>query len=212
MRPYYEADGCTIYHGDCLDVLPSLVADVLVTDPPYGIGMQAFDDDFESGLAGVDAASGGVAAAFHSPRRVLEFAARLKTWKPERLLWMHKTADMAAPWRGWCMNGEAILIASRESARWPKPLVYRSDTYAVGPWERAGHPNGKPLSVLLDLIGRIAEEGATVLDPFMGSGTTLRAAKDLGRRAIGIEIEERYCEIAARRLSQRVLFGAEAPA
>jgi hypothetical protein len=73
----------------------------------------------------------------------------------------------------------------------------------------AGHPTPLPLSLCVELISAFGQSDGPVLDPFMGSGTTLRAAKDLGRRAIGIEIEERYCEIAAKRLGQQVLdFGA----
>jgi site-specific DNA-methyltransferase (adenine-specific) len=63
----------------------------------------------------------------------------------------------------------------------------------------------KPLAVVSKMVRLGSQEGETILDPFMGSGTTLRAAKDLGRKAIGIEIEERYCEIAARRFAQEVL-------
>lgn len=71
--------------------------------------------------------------------------------------------------------------------------------------ERMGHPAAFPLEVVQPWIPACSQPGDLVLDPFMGSGTTLRAAKDLGRRAIGIEIEERYCEIAAKRLGQEVL-------
>lgn len=207
MIPYYDEVGITIYHGDARDVLPSLEpADALITDPPYGVGMDDFADDFDTAIAGLTLARAGVAAVFTSPRRIYELAARLTFhWKWERLLWMHKEADMAAPWRGWCMNSEAIVILSslRQRATWPKPDHYRSDVYRVGPWERAGHPNGKPVSVIRDLVRRLSTE--SVLDPFMGSGTTLRAAKDCGRKAIGIEMEERYCEMAARRMGQEVL-------
>jgi site-specific DNA-methyltransferase (adenine-specific) len=71
--------------------------------------------------------------------------------------------------------------------------------------EENGHPCPKPLPVIKWIVSRVSLEGETIIDPFMGSGTTLRAAKDLGRKAIGIEIEERYCEIAAKRMSQEVM-------
>lgn len=206
MEPFYDRDGITIYCGDCRDVLPLLPpVDLVLTDPPYGVGLTSFVDDFAVSPEGINAAPGMLAAVFMSPRRVFEFVSLLPSWSFERLLWMHKTADMAAPWRGWCMNSEAIIVLSRKGAAWPKPTDYRSDVYSVGPWERAGHPNGKPESVVRDLMRRLSPPGALILDPFMGSGTTLRAAKDLGRRAIGIELEERYCAAAVRRLRQEVL-------
>jgi len=205
MTPYYDEDGITIYHGDCREIAQFVQSDVVVTDPPYGIGMVAFNDSFIAGAEGFDVCSGQRAAVFHSPRRVLEFVNSLTTWGFERLLWMHKSADLAHPWHGWHMNSEAVAIFSRDAGEWPTPTTTTTDMYSVGPWERAGHPNGKPLWVVVDLILKLSHLTDTVIDPFMGSGTTLRAAKDLGRKAIGIEIEERYCEIAAKRLRQRVL-------
>ena len=76
------------------------------------------------------------------------------------------------------------------------------------PSEKNGHPCPKPLGWMLWLVGLASLPGETIIDPFMGSGTTLRAAKDMGRRGIGIEIEEKYCEIAAKRMSQECLFPA----
>lgn len=207
MKAYYEEKGITIYHADSREVLPSLPkVDLVLTDPPYGVGMHAFDDDFET-VNSLNECGGLIAAVFTSPRRVSELLTILsKSWSFNRTLTMHKTADIAFPWRGWCMNSESIVIASREGAEWPKQDTYRSDVYTVGPWQRTGkHPNEKPLDVILDLAQRLSTGAGTLLDPFMGSGTTLRAAKDLGRKAIGIEIEEKYCEIAANRLRQEVL-------
>jgi site-specific DNA-methyltransferase (adenine-specific) len=208
VTPYYSDDAVTIYHGDCREIATSIEADAVVTDPPYGVGMTAFDDDFGVGIEGLLASPGERAAIFMSPRRCFDFAQSMSpSWPVKRMLWMHKRADIAAPWRGWCMNSEAILIADRGGV-WPEQTDYRSDVYEVGPWERGwNHPNAKPLTVVTDLVRRLTRK--RVLDPFMGSGTTLRAAKDLGRKAIGIEIEERYCEIAAKRCAQEVLsFGA----
>lgn len=205
MQPYFEQGGITIYHGDAREVLPLLgVVDLVLTDPPYGVGMRAFDDDFST-VRYLDNGPGTLLGMFMSPRRIADTIHALPSWSFERLLWMHKTADIAMPWRGWCMNSEAIMLFSRRGATWPKPQDFRTDVYSVGPWERPQHPNGKPVSVVRDLVRRLSALDGVILDPFMGSGTTLRAAKDLGRRCIGVEIEERYCEIAALRLSQEVM-------
>lgn len=205
MSPYYQDDAVTLYLGDCRELLPELDADVVVTDPPYGVGMLAFDDDFAAGVEGFNLAPGQRAAVFHSPRRILEFVNAASQWSFERLLWMHKMADLSMPWRGWCMNSEAIAIFSRSREGWPDPPSYRSDLYNVAPWGKVGHPNAKPPVVVGDLIDKLAAPDDVVLDPFAGAGTTLMAAKARGRRAIGIEKEERYCEIAVARCSQEVL-------
>lgn len=205
MTPYYQDESVTIHHGDCREVLLSLTADVMITDPPFGVGMESYVDDFAAGVAGVALCPGKRGALFMSPRRVVEAAVAIQPWSVERMLWMHKTADIAAPWRGWCMNSEAILVVAQSRSEWPPATTFRSDTYTVGPWERGGHPNGKPLAVIRDLVMRLSLSSEVIVDPFMGSGTTLRAAKDLGRKTIGIDIEERYCEIAANRLAQEVL-------
>jgi site-specific DNA-methyltransferase (adenine-specific) len=204
MKPYYEHAGITIYHGDCREVLPTLgPVDLVLTDPPYGVGMESFKDDFSCVPEALKVCESKLMACFMSPRRIYDLCRALDgNWEYERTIWMEKVADISFPWRGWLMNSEAILIFSRPGAAWPTPEKYSRDCYRVGPWGKQGHPNNKPPDVVQDIIQKIA--GQSIIDPFMGSGTTLRAAKDLGRKAIGIEIEEKYCEIAAKRLSQEV--------
>lgn len=209
MKPYYSHAGITIYHADCRDVLPSMVADVVVTDPPYGHGSTpkrggsvAGSLDYSRGTGGVilpwDVADDswmrhwhGPAAVFTSVSRCFVVAALLGA---DGMLVYVKTNPHP--------NGSSF-----------EPCVTRG--FGVGARHVAAynaenglqHPTQKPLDVMAFVVGRAP--AGKVLDPFMGSGTTLRAAKDLGRRAIGIEIEERYCEIAARRCAQEVLnFGS----
>ena len=201
--PYYEHAGITIYHGDCRDILLHVKADLVLTDPPYGVGLVAFNDDFSLVCPALETCHASIMACFMSPARLGQLLFGLSSWHFERVLWMEKVADLSFPWRGWLMDSEAIAIFSRPDATWPAPLVYSRDCYHVAPWGKSGHPNAKPLSVVRDIILKIG--GDLILDPFMGSGTTLVAAKQLGRKAIGIEIEERYCEIAAKRLAQEVL-------
>lgn len=126
--------------------------------------------------------------------------------------WRKQCPAPPPPGSGWPSALELCIYAFRPGRRWthngvdfPKSNVLDADSYRHGMPGKVNHPTQKPLRVFAPLIKASSFEGDCVLDPFMGSGTTLRAAKDLGRQAIGIEIEERYCEIAARRLSQEVL-------
>lgn len=204
MKPYYERDGITIYHGDARDVLPCVEADVLVTDPPFGIA-------FKSGWTGSsiqgdeDTEVRDCVLGWWRPRPALVFASASQEVPDDAkatLIWHRPGSgmgDLAFPWKpdyefihvygeGFCSTerGTSVLTEAWD--------MFRGDAY---------HPHQKPAPLLRRLI-RNCPPGI-ILDPFMGSGTTLRAAKDLGRKAIGIEIEERYCEIAAKRLSQEVL-------
>lgn len=190
MRPYYQEKGITIYNGDCREVLPSLTADAIVTDPPYGMNKASWDCFIPPELwlplvrsIGPTYVFCGVKALFDYPR---------PDWT---LAWVRvASAQRNGKYKGF-NNWEPILAYGLSALS--------NDVICVPNYgESDGHPTTKPLALLKHLIARVA--GDTVLDPFMGSGTTLVAAKDHGRKAIGIEIEERYCEIAAKRLSQGV--------
>ena len=210
-EPYYQDDHATIYHGDCLDMIEALTFDVVVTDPPYGIshssnklgaplrGKQIVGD---SSTAARDAAL-DAAAADGFP------AVCFGRWDlpPDRdlrgvLVWDKGghvgMGDLAFPWK---QNWEAVYI-------WGPGFKGRRGSgvlsiNALPPWGGViTHPHEKPVDLMRTLIGKCPP--GTILDPFMGSGTTLRAAKDLGRKSIGIELDERYCEIAATRLGQEV--------
>jgi site-specific DNA-methyltransferase (adenine-specific) len=195
MTPYYDEDGITIYHGDCREVLPSLTAcDVVVTDPPYGI--QAC-----GGKWGKKAELSWDAKPFDGIDLILQAASKHVIWggnyyslPPSRgwLVWFKRdsvpsAASVELAWTSYDMNARLI-----------------DHTIAATNAERVGHPTQKPEAVMRWTLSTIGASGV-ILDPFTGSGTTLAAAKRMGLKAIGIEIEERYCEIAAKRLSQRVL-------
>jgi DNA modification methylase len=210
MKPYYQHGGITIYHGDCREVLPSVQADVLVTDPPYGMDL---DTDY-SGFKGWR--SNGKdwprvigddkpfdPAPFLRFKRVVlwganHFASRLQ----DNGAWLvfNKRGDgkVSEVCFGDCELAWTNL--PRKSVR-----MFSQMWHGVARWSSEGtlHPSQKPVALMAWCIQQADCDGV-ILDPFMGSGTTLRAAKDLGRKAIGIEIEERYCEIAAKRLSQEV--------
>ena len=236
MRPYYEApDGITIYHGDCRDVLPTLAPgsiDLLLTDPPYGVGYwtgrrsldtrsstRLVNDLLVAPLLNDTAAlvapllndTAALVAPllndtaamywFAAPLRLGAFLPVLHRWEIVNVLvWDKGNCTAGDLYTRWGEQWEAIVYA-----RVGAPLLLgRRDRdilrFSRGDTSAYLHPTQKPVELLRHLIGK--HSAATILDPFMGSGTTLRAAMDLGRKAIGIEIEERYCEIAARRLEQ----------
>jgi DNA modification methylase len=202
--PYYDEGGITIYHGDCREILPSIEADVLVTDPPYGMA-------YASGWSGASIANDGDTAARDAAlstwgdRPALVFG-RWSCPKPAStktvLIWdkgdWPGMGDLKLPW-GPSFEEVYVIGSGWQGPR--RGSVIRDPHRPSGP--TAFHPTQKPLAIMARLLESCPE--GIILDPFMGSGTTLRAAKDLGRKAIGIEIEERYCEIAANRLAQEVL-------
>lgn len=206
MKPYYEHGGIVIYHGDCREVLPSLGAvDLVLTDPPYNLGRAytgGFDDakgeaEWQAWIDSVVPLLLRAANTVLLTPGIANLAHYLKH-EPRWVLAWHKPFSMSHSPVGF-NNWEPILF-------WGKWRKKRYSDYICAPLvkrgEVAGHDCPKPLALFAALVEWNSTSGELVLDPFMGSGTTLRAAKDLGRKAIGIEIEERYCEIAAKRLAQ----------
>ena len=229
MTPYYADDLVTLYHGDCREVTAWLEADVLVTDPPYGT--QALENNPRGGYGRRQDAAGRrskhapatpgmgawiagdgttetrdeILAAWGIRPALVVFGSPRMADPPgewaDRLVWDKKRPGMnGGPWR---YRHESIYVTAG---------FLRTDNAAVSiieAWpDQLDHIHAKPLSLMTRLVAA-APEG-TIADPFAGSGSTLAAAKQLGRRAIGVELEERYCEIAARRLAQDTLFGGVA--
>jgi hypothetical protein len=225
-EPYYQDDLVTLYHGDCREVDAWLAADVLVTDPPYGIawvGGSATCGIGNSSHAGI---------ANDSDTSVRDQA--LIAWGAERpaLVFGSLRAEYPSAWRRmlvfekpmvgsgflghrvpWLANWEPIFMLGQWPDQMPtQSAVVRTRRKAASGYSgyttEAGHPHAKPLDVMEALIDVCP--GGIVADPFAGSGSTLVASKALGRRAIGVELDEAYCEIVARRCAQDTLFGGAA--
>jgi site-specific DNA-methyltransferase (adenine-specific) len=200
VNPYYQDDAVTIYHGDCRDVLPGLTADSVFADPPYGAGKAGWDDAVPDGWIHLLPAVAPVAAITPGQRNVLSLPPRI--------------GDLFYRWTLAPVIANATVRGDLGFGNWIPVLLYtREGVSLYGPRQDTktfsirgvmpDHPSPKPIGVMRWVLSCLP--GASVVDPFCGSGSTLRAAKDIGRRAIGIEIEERYCEIAARRCAQEVL-------
>jgi len=220
MQPYYDADGITIYHGDCTKVDEWLSGDVLVTDPPYGMSYRSArsNDTWSSRwkgtrIAGDDdvRARDDVVAAW-GDRPALLFG----TWKAplpagvrEVLVWDKVVStgmgSLDIPWRpSW----EAVYVLGHGWDARRGHGVLRHSLPTLAP-DRKWHPTPKPVPLLVDLIGKCPP--GVIVDPFMGAGSTLVAAKLCGRRAIGVELVEDYVRVAVDRLAQGVLdFGGAA--
>jgi len=239
MDPYYSDDAVTIYHGDCLDILPALSGvDLFFTSPPYNLGTSTGGIHAGS-LAAVKLADGYASYGDDMPQDEYD------EWQREvvALMWAalsdtgaifynHKPRSMDGTMVLPTIYGEGlplrqVVIWNRDTGLnfsptfflpkcewimvWAKPdwaLTSRSasqagDVWTIRPEHSQRHPAPFPLALPTRAI--VATTAALVCDPFMGSGTTLRAAMDLGRKAIGIDVDERYCEIAAERLGQQVL-------
>ena len=222
--PYYADDLITLYNADARDLLPLIQADVLVTDPPYGVGL-GVDKDERAGRHGLakpvyasyddtyenftDAVVPILTTAIAMTTRGAVFTGPHihEQPKPAAIGGVYCPAGAGRhPW-GFKTFLPVLLYGTAPNLNLgAKPNVIRSSAVSV----KNGHPCPKPVPWMRWLIDLASLPGEVILDPFAGSGTTLRAAKDLGRRAIGIEIDPAYCAIAVRELAQDVLDFGEA--
>jgi site-specific DNA-methyltransferase (adenine-specific) len=232
LTPYYDHAGITIYHGDCRDILPQLEpVEIIVTDPPYpdlkgglsvtftsGVGDLHFDTKtvgtpWGNNIEGVQLSfdrsifGGFVFCSFHSVDHMADFCGdkvALITWYQRNAMPSMNNSPHYQTEFIWAIKKQPGLVWKNIKTHYDIPRLQAgcmakericNDGIAL-------HPAQKPLSLIRSLL---SVGGTGVLDPYMGTGTTLVAAKQLGRKAIGIEIEEKYCEIAVKRLQQEVL-------
>jgi site-specific DNA-methyltransferase (adenine-specific) len=203
-NPYYADDFVTLWHGDCREILPSLGHfDLLLTDPPYGLGANTWDTNVKT------------------PKRRWRLHHDEMAWDDatQDVLWLLPVADKAIIWGGHLLGlptSRAWLVWNKIIRNWSSGVCELAWTnldcpvdafdYSHGQLATEGkqHPTQKPLALMSWCIQKSGDV-ARIVDPYAGSGTTGRAAKDLGKRATLIEREERYCEMAAQRMSQNVL-------
>lgn len=228
-RWYYDDGTVAIYHGRAGD-FPLVDGDCLITDPPYGFGAYRSDrkprPEFLSSLISAHRS----AAVFGYPEQLIALCVERHLRPDEWVTWWPTNAIVGRT-TGLNRESECVAIFGRTNASsLTQPRSAESVQIAEGHnsvknkthrvagdvWRdpKPGmafnahlrqHPNEKPVSLMAKLVTLCSDVGDVVFDPYCGSGSTLRAAKDLGRRAVGVEIEERYCEIAAKRCSQDVL-------
>lgn len=205
LVPYYSRDGITIYHGNCADIIGALDVGVVITDPPYGIGTwsssggNSISSDEANSINGWD-----VVPPPELLRAIVSKSKRSIVWGGNYV------CGALGPWRTplvWDKAIRGMHFADGEIA-WTNfdngsLRIFNLPAAASDARGSRSHPTQKPVALMRWCILQAASEGV-ILDPFMGSGTTLVAAKLDGRNAIGIDINERYCEIAARRLSQGI--------
>ena len=205
MSPYYQDDHVTLYHARWEDVPSDLLrADVTITDPPYNVGLAyAEGDDNRPDYAEWTARW---AHAVPWPLVVTPGHANLSLWlameRPRwTCAWVKPNQNSPSALNGWNV-WEPVLVYGKHRKpvghdAWVHNIALQSDT--------GDHPCPKPIDFWRLLVSSFSLPTDTILDPFTGSGTTLVAAKSIGRKAVGIEMVERYCEVAAKRLSQEVL-------
>ena len=228
LSPYFERNGIQIYCGDCRDILPNLPkSDLIITDPPYGVDYdggttlrEKIAGDFNANMYrdvlpiirknAKDDAAFYIFYADGDAQIVIEvFSAVLKAGLIVRnnLIWNKSMAQFGALSAQYKQKHEPFLYCHIRG----KSPKWRGETNETTVWDfkRASsnnfHPTQKPVGLIEKCIMNSSDRDDIVCDPFMGGGTTLVAAKLLGRKAVGIEINESYCETAAFRLSQEVL-------
>lgn len=209
MKPYYEHTGITIYHGDCREILPGLPrVDAVITDPPFGVGNFV---QVTGRLMGRGNNRGKAVEWNEAPPNLAVFEL-LKEKSKHRIIWganffnCFEDRGGAIVWikRQKMPNFSKADIASCTHFQKTEIVEIPWTNFTVAHEAKTDHPCERPVA-LYEWCILYLPKCETVLDPYMGSGSVLAAAKNLGRKAIGIEIEERYCEIAAKRLAQEVM-------
>ena len=203
-KPYYNEDGIVIYNGDSKELLPLMTCNHIITDPPYPKEYLPLYGWLAEAAAKVLPDGGNLLAMAGS------------IYLPEILASM--TPALRYHWTVgyFTLSGTAAQIWPRKVIVNWKPVLWFVNGGYDGKWvsdvvksqanDKAHHHWGQSETGMTALVDRFSEPGQTICDPFMGAGTTLRAAKDLGRQAIGIEVDERHCEAAAQRMAQSVLW------
>ena len=225
LKPYYQNDSMLLYCGDCRDVTPSLdfIADVLITDPPYGMKWVSGRGQLFGSIVGDDGKTSiaeylrPILKPLRRGRHIYCFGASNFSDLPisgvVELIWDKGIISLGNLECPWGLSHEKVLFGTYNlsasdrkrgggnlSARLRKQSILRCNR--LHSEEVKNHPTEKPVNLLREFIESSSMIGETVFDPYVGCGSTLVAAAIEGRKAIGIEIEERYCEIAARRLEQ----------
>jgi DNA modification methylase len=211
VKAYYQDDYATIYHGDCMEIVPTLEEfSLTLTDPPYGVGENAHRIASRTKLAATT--DYGDFDWDSEPANLFQIEMCQKASR-ESIIWGGNYFHLA-PSRGWLVwdKQNSGNFADCELAWTNIKTSVRIFRFLWNGMIRAGeargvkrvHPTQKPIELMTWCLG-FAPNATNILDPFMGSGTTLVAAKSLGKLAVGIEREERYCEAAALRLQQEYL-------
>lgn len=229
LSTYYMEDGIVIYHGDCRAIIPDLPpADAIITDPPYGGGLGTdYADRFKNVAGKWWKNTSRATQTRHKPiigdDEPFDPSHLISANVDIKVLWganwyANRLPDSGAWWMWDKRNGKRDVT----EAEWPMSegelawtnvgkgvRIFRHTWFGLIRDSERGehfHPTQKPVALMAWCIERAkVPAGGLIVDPYMGSGTTLRAAKDSGRAAIGVEIDEAYCEIAAKRMSQGVL-------
>jgi len=206
MKPYYDKDGITIYHGDCREILPELESvDLMLTDPPYPY--EFIECWSKLAVIGHKKLKAGCffyaySGQTHLPEVLKRMCVHLDYhWQ---LCLVHSGCSQTIHHRKIMCGYKPILMFSNGKPDYPTKRYFK-DTIKGSGRKKTCHKWQQSKFELTSIIEHFTGCSDIILDPFMGSGTTLVAAQELGRKAIGIEIEEKYCEIAVERLRQKVL-------
>ncbi len=221
--PYYDQDGITIYHADCADILPTIDpadVDLLLTDPPYGININT---DF-SGLSGTS--DWNRRKGHYQGKTYQRVVGDESHFDPTHLTLpfeqcvlfganhFYDKLPAEGTWHVWdkrdglnsnMMSDFEVFWSSFPSG--PSRL-YRHKWLGYMRASEVGehlHPTQKPTSLMVTIVDKWTQPGDLIFDPYMGSGPVAQACHVLGRRYIGVEIVEDYCQIAVDRLAQQVL-------